>query len=167
MSFDESLHPRDTSGQFAEKTGAAPEVSLDSHESMIDSLIRRKMTTPIALGNLLDGTSQEFVEDIADYHTLSHADGDTFSYAGQLGDEGKLFQKRYAASLEGEEIWVGVGRDIAADGKVTATRGTEVQVDGDGWYNLADTGNVFFARKSYDIGRMESKTAKAARDITA
>lgn len=186
MSFEESLVIRDTAGQFAGKTGAAAEISLGGaeppmtpHATMMEALIRRKMTTPIALGNLLEGTSDWFVEDMADYHMgygapeenlpgVSHADADTFAYAGaEGGEDGELFQKRYTAALEGEDIFVGVGREIAVTGKVSATRGTEVQVDDeDVWYDLADSKNVRFARVSYDIAGMESKTAKAARDIT-
>lgn len=185
MSFDESLVIRDTAGQFAGKHGAAAEISLDapeptSHATMMEALIRRKMTTPIALGNLADGLSDWFVEDIADYHMgygapeanlpgVSHADADTFAFAGKFegGDDGLIFQKRYTAALEGETVMVGVGREIAVTGEVTATRGTEVQVDDeDVWYDLADAKNVHFARVSYDIARMESKSRAAARAIT-
>lgn len=38
MSFNESLHPRDTSGQFAEKAGTAPEVGINPRPAPLPRL---------------------------------------------------------------------------------------------------------------------------------
>jgi hypothetical protein len=177
MSFNPSEHPRDESGQFAEKTGTVPEVRL-SHSSMIEALRAQKMTTPIALGNLLDDLDQDFIEDIADYHVgmgqpglegYSGSDCDTLHCALNTTPEhsGDVFARRYVASLEGEDIAVYVGDENTA-GNVTATDGRSVQLDNeDVWYDLGDSENVRFERRSYDIGTIESKTAKAAREISA
>jgi len=177
MGFDPAQHPREATGQFAEKTGAAPEVAL-GHTSIVQALAKHKMMTPIALGRLFDGLDEGFVEEIADYHVgigqpgtegYSSSDCDTLHAALETYPQhsADVFSRRLVDSLEGRQIAVYVGRENTT-GRVTAVDELSVQLDDeDVWYDLGDAENVRFERRSYDIADMESANARAARRIPA
>lgn len=175
MTFDPSQHPRDTSGQFTEKVGETPEVRLGPH-SVVAALAENRMMTPIALGRLLDGLDEGFIEEVTDYHIgvgqpglegYSSSDCDTLREALSVGPahSADIFSRRLVDSLEGREIAVFVGRENAT-GRVTAVEDLSVQLDHEGvWYDLGDSENVRFERRNYDIADIESANARATRRI--